>query len=246
MNNLITSELKNNTLTLTINRLDKKNALLDEMYFSLVEQLNQAQSNTDVRCVVIQGDETCFTAGNDLNDFLQSEDSVINRGGYAFIQALGQFNKPLIAAVAGNAVGIGTTLLLHCDMVIAADNAKFMLPFAQLGLCPEAASSYLLPKLVGRVKAFELLVLGDQFDANTALSLGLVNKVVPASELFNEVAILTNRLMKLSPQALQISRELIAKGSEQAVKDVMYEEIIAFQELLATDESKAILKALTK
>ncbi|QOL25923.1 enoyl-CoA hydratase [Thalassotalea sp. LPB0316] len=246
MNDLILSTTNNHVLTITLNRLDKQNALLNDMYIKLSSLLDEAESNDDIRVVIIQGSDSCFSAGNDLNDFLNGTGSLDERGGYQFIQKLGQFKKPLIAAVAGNAVGIGTTLLLHCDMAIAATNAKFMLPFAQLGLCPEAASSYLLPKLVGRVKAFELLVLGDKFDAHTALQLGMVNQVVEPEQLLESAQLLAARLVKLPPQALQISRELIAKGCQQAVSDIMYEEILAFEKLLKTPESKAILQHLAK
>ena len=246
MNDLILSNINNHVLTITINRFDKQNALLNEMYLSLIDLFDHAERDENIRVVVIQGNDSCFSAGNDLNDFLKSTDSLAARGGYQFIQKLGQFNKPLIAAVAGNAVGIGTTLLLHCDMAIAATNAKFMLPFAQLGLCPEAASSYLLPKLVGRVKAFELLVLGDKFDAITAESLGLINQVVAPEELIESAQLLAQRLVQIPPKALQMSRELIAKGCQQAVSDIMYEEIIEFEKLLDTPESKAILQHLAK
>ena len=246
MNDLILSDIKNHILTITINRFDKQNALLNDMYLSLSALFDQAEQDDNIRCVVIQGNDNCFSAGNDLNDFLNSTNSITEGGGYQFIQKLGQFNKPLIAAVAGNAVGIGTTLLLHCDMAIAADNAKFMLPFAQLGLCPEAASSYLLPKLVGRVKAFELLVLGDKFDAHTALELNLINQVVAPEALLETAQNIANRLIKIQPQALQKSRELIADGCKQMTAEIMHKEILEFEALLNTPQSKAILKHLAK
>ena len=186
MTDAILSNREGGILTLTFNRLDKKNAITRAMYTTLAEALEVATADDTVRVVVIQGDPTCFTAGNDLLDFLSNPPDMTPGAEPApvvrFLDILRDFPKPLIAAVAGPAVGIGTTLLLHCDLVYAADNAAFSLPFVNLGLCPEAGSSLLLPQLVGYQRAAEKLLFGEPFSAEDALDMGLVNRVLPPSE----------------------------------------------------------------
>ena len=156
MSNLILTTEKQGVFTITLNRIDKKNALTNEMYQQLCQHFAYAQHTSSIHCLVIQGDENCFCAGNDLHDFMQC--SADELAAFEFVNVLAEFTKPLVAGVAGVAVGIGTTMLLHCDMVIAAYNSKFKLPFTQLGLCPEAGSSLLLTQKVGPNKAFELMV----------------------------------------------------------------------------------------
>ena len=151
MDNLIITSENQGVFTITLNRFTKKNALNKAMYHQLCKNLNYASEKSSIHCVLIQGDENCFCAGNDLQDFIESstDDELV---ALTLINALVNFKKPLVAAVAGSAVGIGTTLLLHCDMVIAADNSKFKLPFTQLGFCPEGGSSLLITQLVGHQK----------------------------------------------------------------------------------------------
>lgn len=155
------------------------------MYAALAEALRSAATDEAVRVVVLQGDATVFSAGNDIGDFLSPEWPATDPGSarVPVPACAGRFPKPLIAAVAGPAVGIGTTMLLHCDLVYAGDNAAFSLPFVNLGLCPEAASSLLLPRLMGYHRAAEALMLGEPFMAEAALEVGLVNRVVPPTEV---------------------------------------------------------------
>jgi enoyl-CoA hydratase/carnithine racemase len=148
-------------LTLTMNRADKKNALTRDMYSAMAEAIASAQNDDSLRAVIIQGSESCFTSGNDVSDFINVPPSGPNSPVYDFLKAICHATKPLIAAVNGPAVGVGTTMLLHCDLVYVAVDAKLKMPFVNLGLCPEAGSSFLLPRLLGHLRAAELLLLGE-------------------------------------------------------------------------------------
>ncbi|MGL4892457.1 MAG: enoyl-CoA hydratase-related protein, partial [Aeromonas veronii] len=175
---ILIAEQQDGLLTLTLNRPDKRNALNTEIYKQLVAALREAAADEEVHVLLLQGQQDCFTAGNDLADFmgksaLEPDDPILQ-----FLHTLADFPKPVIAAVGGPTVGIGTTILLHCDLVYLADNARLQLPFVELGLVPEFASSLLLPRLVGHLKAAELLLLAEAMDAEEALRLGLANKVV--------------------------------------------------------------------
>jgi enoyl-CoA hydratase/carnithine racemase len=173
-------------LTLTINRPDKKNALTDAMYGALVEALEAAEPDPEVRCVIITGAGDVFTAGNDLSDFAAVAAGQIDQADrhvHRLLYKLASFEKPLIAAVPGLAVGIGTTMLLHCDLVFLAETAQLSTPFVNLALVPEAASSVLLPARIGHVRAFAMFALGEKIDAATALAWGLANRVVASAEL---------------------------------------------------------------
>jgi enoyl-CoA hydratase/carnithine racemase len=240
MNNLIVSTLENNVLTITINRVDKKNALNNDMYLQLCQLFTQASENSEVRCLLIQGDASCFCAGNDLDDFLQSDENS-ELAAFSFIKILASFNKPLVAAVAGAAVGIGTTLLLHCDMVYAATNSKFKLPFTQLGLCPEAGSSLLLPLRLGANRAFELMILGETFSAEQAYNYGLVNKVCEPEDLLLLAKKTALTIANLPIEAVMASRKLIRDASQAVLPTVMENEAKEFSRLVNGKECKAII-----
>jgi enoyl-CoA hydratase/carnithine racemase len=173
-------------MTLTINRVDKKNSITAAMYAAMADALEAAKNDGAVRVVVIQGHETIFSAGNDIGDFLKAPPTTNNATPdtpvFRFLYGISSFPKPIVAAVCGPAVGIGTTLLLHCDLVYAGDNAAFSMPFVNLGLCPEAGSSLLVPQLMGYPRAAEALLLGEPFTAETALEIGLINRIVPPAE----------------------------------------------------------------
>lgn len=241
MDNIILTNLDNGVFTITLNRLDKKNALTSAMYLSLTEHFSYASESDDVRCLVIQGNENCFCAGNDLADFLNAK-SDEELPAFQFIQRLASFDKPIIAAVAGAAVGIGTTLLLHSDIIVAAENAKFALPFSKLGLCPEAASSYLLPQMVGHAKAFELLVLGDTFDAQQALSLNLINQITSSEALLDTAQQYARKIARLPSDAVMTSRALIKQSTQLAVSNAMAKEADEFGRLMQTQDCKNILQ----
>ncbi len=170
-------------LVLRFERPERKNALTAQMYADLADALEQAATDPQTRVVVMAGDEHTFTAGNDLGDFLANPPHDPDAPVFRFLRQLASFPKPLIAAVCGPAVGVGTTLLLHCDLVYAGENAQFILPFVNLGVCPEAASTVLLPALAGYLRASEKLLLGEPFDAAEARAMGLVNRVMASAEV---------------------------------------------------------------
>ncbi|RYY93900.1 MAG: enoyl-CoA hydratase, partial [Comamonadaceae bacterium] len=170
----ILTHVEGGVMTITLNRLARKNSITSAMYGAMADALAQAQSDDAVRVVLLQGHETVFSAGNDIGDFLNQPASGPEAPVFRFLHGIADFPKPLIAAVCGPAVGVGTTLLFHCDLVYAGDNAAFSMPFVNLGLCPEAASSLLVPQMFGYHRAAEALLLGEPFMAEAALEAGLV------------------------------------------------------------------------
>ncbi|PKG81542.1 crotonase [Colwellia sp. 75C3] len=245
MSNLILTTEKQGVFTITLNRIDKKNALTNDMYKQLCQHFSYAEQTESIHCVVIQGNENCFCAGNDLNDFIQC--SVNDElAALEFVKVLSEFTKPLVAGVAGVAVGIGTTLLLHCDMVIAANNSKFKLPFTQLGLCPEAGSSLLLTQKVGPNKAFELMVLGNTFNAEQALSYGITNQTCQPNELLALTAVVAQAIANLPVESVMTSRRLIRQGNKLALSQVISDESQAFSHLVNSQACKDILAKFFK
>lgn len=219
-------------LTLTLNRLDKKNALNGAMYAALAEALDAAAQDAALRVVLIQGHEQVFCAGNDLADFLHQPDLGAEAPVLRFLHALASFPKPLVGAVAGPAVGVGTTMLLHCDLVYAGDNAVFSLPFVNLGLCPEAASSLLLPKLWGHARAAEALLLGEPFGAEQALEFGLLNRIVPPTELNAFAALMARKLAAKPLASLVETKRLLKAADAPAVQQRLAEEVAVFGRML--------------
>ena len=214
----ILTHVEAGVMTLTFNRVDKKNSITRAMYAALADGLERAAQDAAVRVVLIQGDATVFSAGNDIGDFQNApadpgprEEQPVWR----FLRAIASFPKPIVAAVCGPAVGVGTTLLLHCDLVYAGDNAAFALPFVNLGLVPEAASSLLLPQMLGYHRAAEALLLGEPFMAEAALEVGLVNRVLPPTEC-NAVAQQQARKLAAKPLASLVETKRLMKGSQQA------------------------------
>lgn len=210
--------LENSVLTLTFNRLDKKNAITQAMYAALANALAEAANDDAVRAVVIQGHEQIFTAGNDLQDFLASPpapDAREEAPVFRFLHTIQSFPKPVVAAVCGAAVGIGTTLLLHCDLVYAGDNAAFSLPFVNLGLCPEAGSTYLLPQLLGYQRAAEKLLLGEPFYAEEAAEIGIVNRVLPPGEVNAYAQAQAAKLAAKPSASLKATKALMKKGMQE-------------------------------
>ncbi len=240
MTDLIITKENKGVFTLILNRFDKKNALNTLMYQQLCQHFEYAKSNSNIHCVLIHGDENCFCAGNDLQDFIESsEDDSL--AALDFVKILSEFNKPIVAAVAGAAVGIGTTLLLHCDMIIAANNAKFKLPFTQLGLCPEAGSTLLLTRLIGQNRAFELMILGNTFSAEQALQYGIANQVCLPEELLSIAEKIASTIARLPSDAVMTSRKLIRQTTQSLLSQVIENEGNEFSRLVNTPECKAIL-----
>ncbi len=234
-------------LTLTFNRLDKKNAITADMYTSLANALNVAARDAGVRVVVMQGATEVFTAGNDLVDFRDNPPDVNPEAPPApvvrFLEALRTFPKPLLASVCGPAVGIGTTLLLHCDLVYAGDNAAFSLPFVNLGLCPEAGVSLLLAQRSGHLRAAEKLMLGEAFYADEALEMGLINRILPPQEVSDYTQAQAAKLAA-KPAASLLAAKALMKMSNTALAGVMQAELRAFGELLAGPAAKEAISAV--
>jgi enoyl-CoA hydratase/carnithine racemase len=197
-------------LELRLNRPDKKNAITAAMYAALADALNAAAEDPSVHVVTIVGSGGTFTSGNDLNDFRHNPPLDLDQPVFRFLEAISTFPKILVAGVAGPAVGVGTTLLLHCDLIIAAPSAMFSLPFVDLGLVPEAASSFLLPSLIGRHRAAKHLILGDPFDAETALSYGLLSEIVAEDDLESRVCAVADRIAAKPPEAVRLTKKLLA------------------------------------
>ncbi len=225
-------EISGRVATLAFNRPEKKNAITAAMYQSLADALKEAGTNDGVRVIVITGDGGAFTAGNDLADFLQRPPQGENSPVAQFMTALRTAGKPVVAAVPGLAIGIGTTLLMHCDLVYAAQEAKFAMPFAQLGLCPEFASSVLLPRIAGYQRAAEKLLLGEAFDAAEAERMGLVNRVLPAADLLPFVSQQAARLAVLPAESLRITKQLMRADLQAPVAAAMLTELQHFTRML--------------
>ncbi len=218
--------------TITFNRLDKKNSLTAAMYATLADTMEAAATDSASRVVVFQGHESIFSAGNDIADFLNTPPTGVDTPVFRFLRALSTFPKPLVAAVCGPAVGIGTTMLFHCDLVYAGDNAAFSMPFVNLGLCPEAASSLLATQLLGHHRAAEALLLGEPFMAEAALEVGLVNRVVPPSEA-NALAQTVARKLAAKPMASLVETKRLMKQPLAAlVQAQMAEEGASFGRML--------------
>lgn len=231
-------------LTLSMHRPDKKNALTRDMYSAMAEAINAAQTDDSLRAVIIQGDESCFTSGNDVADFIDVPPAGPNSPVYEFLKAICHASKPLIAAVNGPAVGVGTTMLLHCDLVYVADDAKLKMPFVNLGLCPEAGSSFLLPRLLGHLRAAELLLLGETISGQRAAEIGLANHSLPAGAPVHEAArVAALRIAQLPPGSIQLSKQLLKQGVTQVAEEVMDREGDYFAELLKGAEAKEALSA---
>lgn len=226
------TDITDGVLTLTFNRLDKKNSFVSTMYAAMADALVQAGDDDAVRAVVFQGHETIFSAGNDIGDFLNRPSASPEAPVFQFLRALSTFPKPVLAAVCGPAVGIGTTMLLHCDLVYAGDNAAFSMPFVNLGLCPEAASSHLAPLRMGYGRAAEALLLGEPFMAEAALEMGLISRIVPPSEA---AALARRQAIKLASKPLSSvieTKRLMKKSQAGVVAERMQEEGTSFERLL--------------
>jgi enoyl-CoA hydratase/carnithine racemase len=224
-------------MTITFNRLDKKNSITSTMYAAMADAVAQAATDPAVRVVLFQGHESIFSAGNDIGDFLNQPPSTQESPVFRFLRGIATFEKPLLAAVAGPAVGIGTTMLFHCDLVYAGDNAAFSMPFVNLGLCPEAASSLLVPKMFGYHRAAEALLMGEPFFAEAAQEVGLVNRVVPPTEV-NGYAQAQARKLAAKPLSSLIATKRLMKGDTQAVLQKMDEEGQSFGRMLREPAAK--------
>jgi enoyl-CoA hydratase/carnithine racemase len=246
MSSEIHTDLTDGVLTLTLARPDKKNALTNEMYGALADAIEQARHDSSIRVLLLQGDGDMFTAGNDVGEFaaIAAGKGPGERHVHRFLRALANATVPVVAAVNGKAVGVGTTMLLHCDFVLLAQDAQLITPFVNLALVPEAASSYLLPLRIGHARAFEMFALGEPLDAQTAVAWGIANKVCANDQL--------------RMQARRIAEKIAAKpaGSLSAMKKLMRDadrllsqidsESARFEERLASAEAREAFSAFAE
>jgi enoyl-CoA hydratase/carnithine racemase len=227
---------------LRLNRPEKRNAITFGMYEALARGLAAARADTNVRAVLLSGEGAGFSAGNDLNDFLTGPRFSPSHPVMTLLRSLVTFEKPLLAAVHGQTVGIGVTMLLHCDLIVAARNTQFSLPFVRLGLVPEAASSLLLPRLIGARRAAELLLLGEPCDAATALGFGLVNRVVEEGSLLDTARALARSLAQQPKEALLATKRLLRGDPAELLARVEAEARI-FGAQLESEEFRAGVRA---
>ena len=224
-----------------MNRPEKKNALTLAMYEAMAAAIEDAGADTSVRCLLIAGAPDIFCAGNDLNDFVaMARTGALGTPIVRFLHALARCEKPLVAAVSGAAVGIGTTMLLHCDQVIASESAVLLTPFVSLGLLPEAGSSLVAPRLMGHARAFSLLVMGKSLSAEAAKSVGIINAIAPAAELDAQSLAAARDIAALPAESVSAARRLMRGNVEEIVARID-EEVEAFKTRLASPEAKAAL-----
>jgi enoyl-CoA hydratase/carnithine racemase len=235
MSNILTEQI-GSILHLKLNRPEKKNALTQEMYQSLGTKINEAAADFAIRAVVISSEGDSFTAGNDINDFANNPQMDEGSPVFNFLFAIHNFPKPLIASVHGRAVGIGTTMLMHCDIVTANPNTIFSMPFVSLGLVAEGGSSYLFPRLVGHAKAAEILLTGRNFSADEALQMGLINSI--ADDQLAAAMKFAQELAEQPPTAVINTKALLKSGSHDALNQVMRAEGELFKMAMDSDEAQ--------
>src|SRR6185369_1097793 len=228
---------------LEIARPEKKNALTAAMYQALADALRAAAEDPAVRAVLITGQPGVFTSGNDLEDFMQRPPQGADSPVAQFMRALLEIDKPVVAAVTGAAIGIGTTMLLHCDFVYVSDEARLAMPFVSLGLVPEFASSLIVPQLMGNARAAEKLLLGDPFTGADAVECGIANAVLPASEVVRHARRVAERFNALPPGAVRETKRLMRRGRSAAVLDAIAVEGEVFGARLQSPEAKEAFSA---
>lgn len=231
---------EDNIVRIQFTRPQKKNALTPDMYHAARVAIEEANSDTTIHVIYITGSEDSFSAGNDLNTFLTDPTS---HAAARFIMAIAQAETPIVACVNGLAVGVGVTMLLHCDLVYAVDSATFNFAFIDLGVVPEAGSSYLLPQMLGQRRAAELLMLGERFDAQTAKDVGIVNQVLSAAELDAFAWSKAQQLAAKPPQALRETKMLLKRGNAQAVEETINHELEIFADRLQSEEAQKVMQA---
>jgi len=236
MSDTLKVERDGSVMEITFNRPEKKNALTRDMYNGVVAAFEQADSDPSVRVILLTGAGDTFTSGNDIKDFQARASGNEPRDGSPFLTALSTLKKPLVGAVNGAAIGVGTTMLAHCDLIVAARSARFVMPFTSLGLVPEAGSSLLFPRLVGLQRANAMLLLGEPLDAATALDWGFVNQVVDDEALMPTARALARRLASLPPQAVRLTKQLIRQGSQDLTPRIE-EELAIFRQRVRSPEA---------
>jgi enoyl-CoA hydratase/carnithine racemase len=229
--------------TIRMNRPDKKNALTLAMYDAMAEAIEGAGGNSGVRCLLIAGSPGAYCAGNDIGDFVKmAQGGALGAPILRFLYALARSETPLVAAVSGTAVGVGTTMLLHCDHVIAASDARLSTPFVALGLVPEAASSLIAARLMGHARAFSLLVMGQPLSAEEAKAAGIVNAIVPPEELETAARAAAEKIAALPPEGVRVARRLM-RGTPDEIVARIDEEAEAFKQRLTSPDAQAAFMA---
>ena len=233
------------TLVVRLNRPEKMNAISRDMYAGLAARLNEAAEDESIRCVVITSEGEHFTAGNDIRDFMSNPPTEQDSSVAKFLGSLLEFPKPLLAAVKGNAIGVGTTMLLHCDVVVAAPTANFSMPFTSLGLVPEAGSTKLFPELVGYQRAAKIFMTGESFGAQAALEMGLIASIDSDAE--RAALAIAQQISEQPPKAIMNTKALMKAGSHDAVAAVMRAEFQLFALALQSEEAaEAFMKFMAK
>jgi enoyl-CoA hydratase/carnithine racemase len=243
---ILSCTIDDNIRHITINRVNAKNSLTGAMYLELANQLRQADADDNIRAIILSGDENVFCAGNDLNDFLQNPPADADAPAFHFLITIHELKKPLIAATAGPAIGIGTTMLLHCDYVVSSSNTLFKMPFSSLGLTPEGGSSLLLTQLMGHRKAAELILLAKSFDASEAQSLGIINQVCNEGEVIEQALIVAKKIASQPPKATQASKAVMKSAFHSQIRAAILAEAKVFIEHLHTAEAKEAITAFTE
>jgi len=239
----IRTESKDAVLEIVIDRPTKKNALTAEMYAAMANVLREADADPAVRAILIRGTRDTFCAGNDIEDFIKAPPKAEDHPVFRFMHELSHATKPVVAAVAGSAIGIGTTMLLHCDLVYVSDEARLAMPFVSLGLVPEYASSLLIPQRVGHARATELLLLGEPFNGEAAVEMGIANAVLPAAEVVNHARRMAERLNALPPGAVRESKALMRRGQKALVQETIAVEGEIFGKRLRSPEAMEAFQA---
>ena len=243
MSEHIISTHSDGVLCLQIHRPDKRNAMTPEMYLSLSEQLTKCDEDERANVVMLHGTDNCFTSGNDLNNFRNGSSPDKRYPHNIFLGALSQIKKPVIAAINGTALGIGTIMLMHCDLVYAAADVRFSFPFINLGLSPEGGTSYLLPRMAGNRKAMEMVLFGDQFGVEDAQAIGLINEVVSGQGVFERAMARARLLSERSPESVQTAKALLKRSTADAIALAMSRERDVFSERLASDEAQTAINS---
>ncbi|WP_043767152.1 enoyl-CoA hydratase [Algiphilus aromaticivorans] len=246
MNTTVVQKAEGGILEVQLNRPEKKNALTTEMYTLLAEAVDRASEDAAIRCLLFTGSHGSFCSGNDIGDFLENPASGEDHPVARFMRALADFSKPAVAAVQGPAVGIGSTLLLHCDLVYAGRSARFAMPFVNLGICPEFASSYILPRLVGYPRAAEILLLGEPFDAEHAANCQLVNAVLEDDAVEAKAREMAAKLAAKPPKALRTTKELMRRWTHETAQRAIREEAEIFMAMLHEPEAKEAFTAFVE
>ncbi|WP_292228222.1 enoyl-CoA hydratase [Brevundimonas sp.] len=247
MSEHIRTELSDGVLSVTLNRADKKNAITQAMYAALSDAMERAKADDAIRAVLLRAEGDSFSAGNDIGDFIaigSQTEKPFDMSVFRYLKSLADLDKPLVAAVKGRAVGIGLTMLLHCDLVVVADDALLSVPFVNLALAPEAASSLLLPAAIGHQRAFELFALGEVIDGKTALAWGLANRAVPAGDVDATAAELAAKVAARAPNSIRKTKRLMRDA--EALWVLMQREGEAFGSQMKSPEAMEAFTAFTQ